>query len=226
MIRVVLVDDHALMRIGIKEMLASDGEYLVIAEGQTGDDAIAICRREKFDVMTLDINMPGGLSGIEALDRIRKVKPDVRVLIVSQHTDLVLIRMLLDRGAAGYVSKTAGIEELKKAIRTIRQGRRYVDSSIAQLIALAPTQPSDAFLDVLSAREMEVVLATVNGIGNKELSERLHLSAKTISTFKSRIHEKLGTKTEADLVRLAIAHGLVPDVFVPKKRELTTDSSD
>jgi two-component system, NarL family, invasion response regulator UvrY len=225
MIKVALVDDHILMRVGMKEMLNCDGEYSVVAEGQSGEDAIGICKREKFDVMTLDINMPGGLSGIDALVRIQRIKPDVRILMVSQHTDLALIRMLLDKGASGYLSKTAGAEELKKAIRTIHLGRRYVESTIAQSMALSTQLQSHALIDALSAREVEVMIATVNGIGNKELSKRLHVTGKTISTFKSRIHEKLGTKTEIELVRLAIAHGLVPDVFVPSKRELTSDSS-
>jgi two-component system, NarL family, invasion response regulator UvrY len=227
MIHIALIDDHDLMRVGLRSALSDDPEFTVVAEANNGNDGLQLARKHSVDVILLDINMPGGLSGIETLERLLKFPKPPRILMVSQHQELALIRKLLARGAHGYVSKTAGIAELKKAIRVLHRGGSYVSEELAQAMAFAPS-PADkkSLFDLLSPREMEIAMAMVNGITNKESARRLSISEKTVSTFRSRLMEKLHIKTEAELVRLAIIEGLIPDAYVPEKPALSANSSD
>ena len=215
MIRVALVDDHDLIRTGFAAILASDPEFSVIAEGRRGDDAIVIARKDKPDVILLDISMPGGISGVEALARLMALANPPKVIIVSQHEELGLLRRMLESGASGYVSKSAGADELKAAIRKVMQGRRYVSQDLAQAMALAGPQANhESPFSQLSGREHEVAMSVVAGERGMDLAARLFISAKTVSTHKRTMFGKLGVKTDADLIKLAVTHGFVPETVV------------
>ena len=226
MIRIVIVDDHDLMRTGMRLMLSDDPEFSVIAEGESGLDALRLVRQHRPDVLLLDLNMPGTLSGFEALERVKAAAPETRVIIVSMHTELPVPRKMLDAGAWGYLSKNCSAAELQSGIRKVVQGRRYVSPDIAQLLALASGDEGreSPFLN-LSPREIEVTLALTHGTKAHLLAQRLNVSPKTIATYKSRLLSKLGVGNEAELSRLAIAWGLVPEAVVPSKLKITKNES-
>jgi two-component system, NarL family, invasion response regulator UvrY len=218
MIRLAVIDDHDLIRTGFTLILAGDPEFKVIAEGSRGDDAILIARKYKPDVILLDISMPGGISGVEALSRLMAMEEPPKVIIVSQHEELELLRRTLNAGASGYVGKSAGADELKSAIRKVMQGRRYVSQDLAQALALAgPQSPDQSPFAQLSAREYEVAMSIVAGERGVDLAARLFISAKTVSTHKRTMFEKLGIKTEAELIKLALMHGFAPEAVIFSK---------
>lgn len=214
MIRVALVDDHDLIRTGFAAILGNDPEFSVVAEGRRGDDAIVIARKDKPDVILLDISMPGGISGVEALARLMALAKPPKVIIVSQHEELGLLRRMLESGASGYVSKSAGADELKAAIRKVMQGRRYVSQDLAQAMALAGPQSHESPFSQLSGREHEVAMSVVAGERGMDLAARLFISAKTVSTHKRTMFEKLGVKTDAELIKLAVTYGFSPETVV------------
>jgi two-component system, NarL family, invasion response regulator UvrY len=215
MIRIVIVDDQALVRAGLKEILSKDPEFQVVAEGGTGEDAVMLARKEKPDVMLLDVSMPGGLNGVEALERILRLPTAPKVLMVTQHEELALVKRLIDMGAAGYLSKGCEASELTAAIRKAKAGRRVVSQAVAQELALASeNQISKDPFKALSPRELEVIMSQLQAERNNQISSRLHVSTKTISTYKRRAFEKLGIKNDTELLRLAVAHGLLPELYV------------
>ncbi len=215
MIRVALIDDHDLIRNGFALILSNDPEFSVVAEGRRGEDAIAIARKDKPDVILLDISMPGGISGVEALSRLIVLNKPPKVIMVSQYEDLGLIRRLMDSGACGYVSKSAGAEELKAAIRIVMQGRRYVSQDLAQAMALAGSQVGkESPFSNISRREREVAMSIIAGERGMDLAARLFISAKTVSTHKRTLFQKLGITTDAELIKLAITYGLAPETVV------------
>ena len=215
MIRVALIDDHDLIRNGFAMILANDPEFSVVAEGRRGEDAISIARKDKPDVILLDINMPGGITGVEALARLMVLDKPPKVIMVSQYEDLGLIRRLIDSGAWGYVGKSAGAAELKAAIRITMQGRRYVSQDLAQAMALAGWQAgNESPFSKVSRREREVAMSIIAGERGMDLAARLFISAKTVSTHKRTMFQKLGIKTDAELIKLAITHGLMPETVV------------
>jgi two-component system, NarL family, invasion response regulator UvrY len=218
MIRIAIVDDHDIVRTGLKMVLQEDPEFKVIAEGTRGEDAIAICRRDKPDVLLLDLSMPTGMSGIEAFDRLMAGGQPPRIVILTQHEDLSLLRKLLAGGAMGYLSKNVNSDELKTGIRRAHQGRRYVSSELAQQLAFAdqPDGKQSPF-ERLSPRELDTVIALAHGVTGAALARRLHISPKTVSTFKRRLMQKLSVGNDVELVKLAIFFGLVPEVVVPSK---------
>jgi two-component system invasion response regulator UvrY len=215
MIRVAMIDDHDMIREGFAEILKNDPEFSVVAQGSRGDDAIFIARKDKPDVILLDISMPGGISGVEALSRLIAMEKPPKVIIVSQHEELGLLSRMLESGASGYVSKSAGADELKAAIRQVMQGRRYVSKDLAQTFALAGRQASHVSpFSQLSRREHEVAMSVIAGERGMDLAARLFISAKTVSTHKRSMFVKLGIKTDADLIKLAVTHGLTPETVV------------
>ena len=215
MIRVALIDDHDLIRTGFALILSNDPEFSVVAEGRRGEDAISIARKDKPDLLLLDISMPGGISGVEALSRLIALDKPPKVIMVSQYEDLGLIRRLMDAGASGYVSKSASADELKAAIRKVMQGRRYVSLDLAQAMALAGSQMGkESPFSKLSRREREVALSIIAGERGMDLAARLFISAKTVSTHKRTLFQKLGIKTDAELIKLAITYGLAPETVV------------
>jgi len=224
MIRIAIVDDHDIVRIGLKMVLQEDPEFKVIAEGMRGEDAIAICRRDKPDVLLLDLSMPTGMSGIEAFDRLMAGSQPPKIVILTQYEDLSLLRKLLAGGAMGYLGKNVNSDELKTGIRRAHQGRRYVSRELAQQLALAdqPNGTQSPFAK-LSPRELDTVIALAHGVTGAALARRLHISPKTVSTFKRRLMQKLSVGNDVELVKLAIFFGLVPEAVVPSKLGLLTN---
>jgi two-component system response regulator NreC len=216
-IGVVLVDDHAVVRHGLRLMLAAEPDLEVLAEAATAADAVERAAELKPDVLLLDITMPGG-GGIGALERLRKVSPGTRVLMLTMHDDPEYLRVALVSGAAGFILKNAASAELLSAIRTVHQGRTYVDPTLGGaalrgiLAAAERAGAGDSPTDRLSPREIEVLRQLALGYTNKEIANRLALSVKSVETYRARVSEKLGLSGRAELFRYALENGMIlPD---------------
>lgn len=210
-IRVAIVDDHAIMRAGYARMLDKDPEIVVVAEGGTGEEALQIVREHDPDVMILDISMPG-ISGVEVTQRLIRGKARTRVVIVTMHGDGPLPKLLLDAGASGFLTKNCTAETLLRAVHAAASGQRYVQHDIAQNMALATAAGEQSPLDRLTARELSVALMLGRGVRSVEIAELLHISEKTVHSHKSRIYDKLGIETEAQLTLMLLRYGLLTEV--------------
>jgi len=205
MIRVLVADDHNLVRDGLKRILAATADIEVAAEAASGDEALALVRANDYDIVMLDMSMPG-LSGIDLIKRLKIEKPALKVLVLSMHGEHQYAARALKAGAAGYLNKDAAGEQLLSAIRKIAAGGVHITEAAAATLLQAGGAPAHG---ALSDREFEVMRLLVEGLGPTEIAERLHLSVKTVSTHKTRILEKLGLKSTADLVRYAMENKLV-----------------
>ena len=209
MIRIMLVDDHELVRVGLKHVLDRQTDMQVVAEAADGETALKLSRKHDYDVMLLDVSLPG-LSGFEVTRRITRSKPDVRIIILTVHAESPYPSNLLESGASGYLTKGCGAEELLTAIRKVQSGERYVGGDIAQQLALSLLPGADQSpFEGLTAREMEVLLMLVQGQSATDIAETMSLSAKTVSSYKYRIYDKLDVRTEVGLLHLAFQHGIV-----------------
>lgn len=208
-IRIMLVDDHDLVRTGLKHILSACSDFEVVGESASGDDALRELRQLEVDIVLLDINMPG-LSGFEVCDRINKYHKTVRIIVLTAHAQQPYPEQLLQAGASGFLTKACEAQELHRAIRSVSRGERYISSEIAQQLALSllPGTADSPFKD-LSAREMEVTLMISQGITVNAMAEALSISPKTVATYKYRIFEKLDVDSEVAIVRMAIKHGLL-----------------
>lgn len=211
MIKVMIVDDHDLVRTGLRHILSQCNDIEVVAEAASGEDALRDVRGCKPDVILLDISMPG-LSGFEVCDRLNKNYKQGKVIILTAHAKEPYPSRLLEAGASGYLTKSCAAEELQNAIRKVSKGNRYIGSDIAQQLAIAmlPGSEGSPFED-LSAREMEVVLMLIQGMAMQDIADALSLSPKTVATYKYRVYEKLEVTNEVSLTRLALEHGLLED---------------
>jgi two-component system response regulator NreC len=212
-IRVLVADDHAVMRAGLRMLLDAQLDMAVVAEAGNGRDAVAQVKASRPDVVLLDLSMPG-LGGIAAVELLRKEAPQAQVLILTMHEDPEYLRQALEAGASGYLVKSAADTELLAAIRAIRRGEKYVYSSLTGALldmALEKRQKQGEQRGVadLSKREIEVLRLLALGHTNKQIADRLFLSVKTIETYRARIIEKLQLPTRAELVEYAIKHGLL-----------------
>ncbi len=207
-IRVFLIDDHALVRTGIKMILAGETGIEVVGEADSGETALPLIRQLKPDVVLCDLHLPG-VSGLEVTERIVKGDHGTRVVIVSVLEDGPLPKRLLEAGASGYVGKGGDAQELVRAVHDVALGRRYLGSSIAQNLALANLEGSDSPFDALSPRELEVALLLTQGLRQEDIAKRLCLSAKTVNTHKARLFEKIGIQDNIALARLASQYGLL-----------------
>ena len=211
-IRVVLVDDHAVVRSGLRLIL--DGEDDLETVGEAGDarEAIFEVRSAKPDVVVMDVGLGGGKNGIEAASEILRESPDVRVLILSMQDDPRYVREAFAAGASGYVLKEAADSELVTAVREVAEGSRYVDPSLGARIAAADAEAARAAeVDPLSDREREVLRLLALGHTNQEIAKALFISVRTAETHRSHIMQKLRISTRAELVRYAIDQGLLED---------------
>ena len=209
MIRVLLADDHDLVRTGMRRLLDDVSGIEVIAEATTGEEAVNLCREHVPQVVLMDINMPG-MGGLEATKKIIQHNSAVKVIVVTMSEDEVMAQTLLKAGAAGYLTKGCLINEIVHAMKEVIAQRRYITPQIATQLALAGTRPDNTqspFHD-LSERELQVMLMTLDGRKTNEISDSLCLSPKTISTYRHRLFTKLGIQTDIELARLAIKHGL------------------
>ena len=207
MIRVFLLDDHSLIRVGYRLILSVETDIEVVGEAGCGEDALPKIRQLKPDVVVCDVHMPG-LSGLEITERLMKSQLGCKVVIVSVQEDGPMPRRLLEAGAHGYVGKGAGAEELLRAVRAVAAGRRYLASGIAQALAFMGMGPEASPFDALSPRELEVAMLLTRGLRQEDIARRLSLSAKTVNTHKSRLFEKLAIVDTIALARLASQHGL------------------
>lgn len=206
-IRVFLVDDHALVRAGMKMILGSEVDIEVIGEAESGEEALPQIRKLKPDVVLCDLHLPG-VSGLEITERVVKGDHGTRVIVVSVQEDGPMPKRLLEAGASGYVGKGGDSAELLRAVRDVARGKRYLASSVAQNLALSGIQGSASPFDTLSPREMEIALLLTQGLRQEDIAKRLCLSAKTVNTHKTRLFEKLGVNDSIALARLASQYGV------------------
>ena len=212
MIRVLLADDHTIVRAGLKEILADTGDIVVAGEAGTGQEVLSCIRERDLDVLVLDMSMPGR-SGIELIRLVRKEQPKLRILILSMHSEAQYAVRALKAGASGYLTKDGAAEQLVAAIRRIAAGGAFVSPEAAERLALDFERPADALPHtLLSDREFQVFKAFVAGKSLTAIAEELSLSVKTVSTHKTHIMEKMGISNQMDLMRYAIQHKLVDDV--------------
>lgn len=206
---VLLVDDHGIVRSGLRALLEMEPDLCVAGEAADGIEAIAQVRRQAFDITVLDLSMPGK-DGIDTLRDLQRIRPDMPVLILSGYAETQYALSLIRAGCRGYLSKDADPDEIVKAIRTICAGHRYVSAAQASLLADQLAQPVDRALhELLSAREFQVFHKLASGRSATEIADELCLSVKTVSTYRSRVLEKMKLKTNADLTYYAIKHALI-----------------
>jgi len=206
-IRVFIVDDHALVRTGMRMILSAETDIEVLGEADNGEEALPLVRRLKPDVVLCDLHLPG-ISGLEVTERIVRGDYGTRVIVVSVLEDGPLPKRLLEAGAAGYVGKGGDARELLRAVRDVARGKRYLANNIAQNLALSGIGGDGSPFDALSPREMEVALLLTRGLRQEDIARRLSLSAKTVNTHKTRLFEKLGIGDGIALARMASRYGL------------------
>ncbi len=211
-IRILLADDHAVLRAGLRALLAAQDDLEVVGEASDGAEAIRLCQTLRPDVVVMDIGMPG-VSGIDATARIKRDLPSVKVLILSMHDDRGYLRQVLRVGASGYVLKKAADTELLAAIRAAARGEVFLDPALAKALVDEVMEPKAASVEppALSDREREVLRLLAHGHTNQQVADRLCISVKSVETYKARLMEKLGLKGRAELVRYALQHGLLKD---------------
>lgn len=208
-LRVFLIDDHAVLRSGLRLLLQTQPGLEVVGDASDGAEGLAEVRRLKPDLVILDLSMPG-LGGLEMLKQAMAEQPWLKVMVLTMHDDIEFVRTALTAGAVGYVLKRAADTELLTAIRTVSQGGTYVYPSLAARLFLeSGVRENREQTGKLSQREIEVLQHIALGYTQGEIADRLALSIKTVETHKARISEKLGLKTRAELVRYAIHNGLV-----------------
>ena len=209
MIRVLVADDHAVVRRGVVQILAESPHIVVAGEASCGSEVLRAVRENDYDIVLLDIAMPGG-SGLEVLKELQSLKPDVQVLILSMYPEKQYALRALKAGAAGYLTKDSAPDELIEAIERISQGNKYITRSLAQEMASELGGKAGKELhETLSDREYQVMRLLAAGKSVSEIATQLSLSVKTVSTYRTRILEKLDLKTTAEIMHYALARGLV-----------------
>jgi two-component system invasion response regulator UvrY len=205
----MVVDDHELVRIGLRHILADYPAIQIAGEAVDGESALRMNREIRPDVVLLDVCLPG-LSGFEVTTRLKQASPNLGIIILTVHEQAPYPARLLDAGASAYLTKGCPASELVQAIRTVAGGGRHIGSRIAQQMALTllPGGSTSPF-EELSAREMEVMLMLADGRKIADIAEVLHLSPKTVATYKYRIYEKLNTRNDVDMARMAMRYGVV-----------------
>ncbi len=207
-INVLLVDDHAVVRMGFKMLLESDVDIKVVAEADSGENGVKMYMEHKPDVVVMDITMPG-IGGLEATDRIMAKDSSARILVLSAHEDSVHPKRVLNAGAMGYLTKRSAAEELIKAIRTVAGRKMYLEASIAQQMAIQQLNGEKNPVDVLSDREFEVFMALAKGETTNQIAETLSLSPRTVGTHLYNIKQKLNAGNSAEIALIAMRSGLI-----------------
>ncbi|MBQ62444.1 MAG: two-component system response regulator UvrY [Gammaproteobacteria bacterium] len=209
MIRVLIVDDHQLVRVGTERLLSDIEGLEVVGLAETGELAIEMVRDLAPDVVLMDVQMPG-IGGLEATRRCLRVDPDLKIIAVSVYEEEPYPSNLLKVGAVGYLTKNASIDEMVRAIKKVMSGQRYISAQIAQQLALRPFAGEETSpFEVLSNREMQITLMVITGHTTPAISEKLSLSSKTVNSYRYRIFDKLDIKNDVGLTKLAIKHGII-----------------
>mgnify|MGYP001820401174 CR=1 FL=1 len=211
-IGVMIVDDHDLVRRGFASLLSSQQGITVVAEASSGEAAIDHCREhhEDIDVILMDVNMPG-IGGMEATQRISKQWPGIGIIIITVHADGPLPKRLLNGGAKGYLTKGNEVSEMVEAIKDVHRGGRYIAKDIAQQLALSMLPGQDSIIDSLSKRELQILMMIAQAHKNNEIADTLNISPKTVSTYRKRLHEKLGVSSDIEMLHLAMKHGILDE---------------
>ena len=208
-ITVFIVDDHDLVRTGIRRMLEGVPGIKVVGEASNGEEAVKLARELLPNVVLMDVKMPG-IGGLEATRKLLRIDPDIKVLIVTVCEDNLYPRRLIQAGASGYLTKGASMDEMIQAIRSVHAGQRYISPDIAQQVLLREIESHDKPpFETLSERELQVALMIVHGNKVQFISGQLHLSPKTVNSYRYRIFNKLKIKTDVELTHLAIRHSLL-----------------
>jgi two-component system invasion response regulator UvrY len=209
LINVLLVDDHELVRTGIKRILDDIRGFKVIGEAKTGEEAVQFCRQHVPNIVLMDVRMPG-IGGLEATRKLLRAVPEAKVIALTVCGEEPFPSKLLQAGAAGYLTKGSGIEEMVQAIRAVHLGKRYISPEVAQQLALKHLSDEKASpFDTLSDREMQVMLMITSGQKVQEISDKLCLSPKTVNSYRYRLFEKLTVHSDVELTHLAIRHGIL-----------------
>ena len=204
----MLVDDHAVVRMGFKMLLESAADIKVIAEAENGETAIKAYMEHKPNIVVMDITMPG-MGGLEAIERILAKDSSARILVLSAHEDSVHPKRVLNAGAMGYLTKRSAAEELIKAIRMVASGKKYIEASVAQQMAIQQLSGNQSPVDVLSEREFEVFMSLAKGKTTNEIAENLFLSPRTVGTHLYNIKQKLNAQNSAEIALIAMRSGLL-----------------
>lgn len=207
-IGVMLVDDHAVVRMGFRMLLDGADDIAVLGEAESGEEAVRRFSELKPDVIVMDISMPG-IGGLEAIDRILAKNPDMRILVLSAHEDAMHARRVLKAGAVGYLTKRSAAEELIHAIRVVHRGKTYLEPGIAQQMAVEQVSGERNPVDTLSEKEFKVFLSLAQGRSVQDIADVMSLSPRTVGTHLYNIKQKLGASNSAELAIIAIRAGLI-----------------
>lgn len=207
-IRAMLVDDHAVVRMGFRMLLEGSDDIKVLGEADSGEDAVRQFAEIKPDVIVMDISMPG-IGGLEAIDRILAKDPNMRILALSAHEDVMHARRVLKAGAVGYLTKRSAAEELMHAIRVVHQGKTYLEPNIAQQMAVEQVSGPRNPVDTLSEKEFKVFLSLARGQSVQDIADVMSLSPRTVGTHLYNIKQKLSASNSAELAIIAIRAGLI-----------------
>lgn len=207
--RILIADDHAVFRRGLKETLVEAFSKVTFGEANSAQETLELVRRHDWDVVVLDISMPGK-SGLDILNDLKHLRPKLPILLLSMHPEEQFARRALKSGAAGYLTKESVPEELKKAVNKVILGGRYVSANLAEKLAVGLSQGADRPIhELLSDREFQVLRMIASGKTIKQIADEIALSVKTVSTYRARILEKTGMQTNAELIRYALQSQLV-----------------
>ena len=206
MIKVLVVDDHELIRAGISRMLLDDGNIEVVGEASSGEEALNMLRKSCPDVVLMDLKMPG-IGGLEATRRVKRVCENTKIVVVTACIDDPYPSHVMDSGASAYISKNSHISEIIRAIKAVYKGERYISSDIAQMMAL--NKSKESLFDSLSERELQIAMMIMDCQKVQDISDKLCLSPKTVNSYRYRIFEKLNINSDVELTLLAVRNGLL-----------------
>ena len=209
MIKLMIVDDHDLIRTGLSRLLSDQEKIDIIAEAASGEEAVTKARELKPNVVLMDANMPG-IGGLEATRRLLRYDPDIKIIVITVHDEEPYPSRFMQAGASGYLTKGASADEMVIAIRQVATGKRYLSPEIAQKMALKALNPDDGNpFDELSDREMQVMMMITKGVKVQDISEQLFLSPKTVNSYRYRVFEKLDIENDVELTHMAIRYGII-----------------
>ena len=210
MIKVLLADDHSIVRAGLRRIVEESGDMEVIAEADDGREAIQLVEKTDPDVAVIDISMPG-LDGLEVISQLQTIYPELPILVLTMHEEGQYVVRAIQAGAMGYLTKHSAPEQLVTAIRKIHEGQRYITDEAAESLALRVAKGSDgkSLLDSLSMRELQVLRRLAMGQTNREIASAYHISIKTVDTYRARLLKKLGLRNNAELSRFAMQNQLI-----------------
>ena len=214
MVKILLVDDHELVRSGIRLILEGISSFSVVAEVKSGEEAIRYCRHDAPDIVLMDVNMPG-IGGLEATKQIARMSENIRVICISMHTENPIPAKVMQMGAFGFITKNAEPDEMVRAVHKVVAGQKYIAPEIAQQIAIGKLDLGDSNpFDQLSDRELEITLMLVTGRRVPDIADSLNISPKTINTYRYRMFEKLEINSDVELTHLALRYKLISPDFL------------